>query len=66
LRGTPDEADLAAFYTRLADAESRHWEMFRDLASAHGPADGVQGRLRAMAAAEAEIVGELPLGPRMH
>jgi len=61
-----EEPELAGFYLRLADAESRHWETFRDLARVQCPPPGVDRRLHAMAEVEAEIVGELPLGPRMH
>jgi len=66
LAGDAGAGTLGTFYLRLADAESRHWETFRDLAIAHGPRDAVTRRLEAMAGAEAGIVGELPLGPRMH
>ena len=62
----PERADLHRFYARLADAESRHWESFRDLAyAAAGPAQ-VDRRLQQMARAEAAIVDGLPVEPRMH
>lgn len=61
----PDDA-LGTFYLRLADAEARHWETFRDLAvGAEGEA-GVTRRLAEMAEAEGEIVRALPVEPRMH
>lgn len=62
----PDLLDLAAFYLRLADAESRHWERFRDLAETADREDAVARRLNEMAAAEAAIVSRRPLEPRMH
>ena len=58
--------ELGLFYLRLADAEGRHWEMFRDLSLEAAPRDLVELRLTAMAGAEAEIVSGLPLEPRMH
>jgi len=61
-----DLQDLAAFYTRLADAESRHWERFRDLAATTDREDAVARRLEEMAEAEAAIVRARPLEPRMH
>jgi tRNA-(ms[2]io[6]A)-hydroxylase len=63
-----DEAlvDLGTFYLRLADAEGRHWELFRDLALESGPAEEIRRRLEEMAMAEAEIVASHPLLPRMH
>lgn len=62
----PGTRELGTFYLRLADAEGRHWEMFRDLAFAEGPVGLVEKRLDAMAEAEGEIVASLPVKPRMH
>jgi len=61
-----DEPELAAFYLRLADAEGRHWELFRDLAFEAGPSRAVGERLAEMAEAEAAIVRARPVEPRMH
>jgi tRNA-(ms[2]io[6]A)-hydroxylase len=61
-----EEPELAAFYLRLADAEGRHWELFRDLAYEAGPARTVGERLAQMAEAEAAIVRARPVEPRMH
>jgi len=62
-----DEAgELGGFYLQLADAERRHWTLFRDLALATGETAVVERRLQEMAEAESAIVAELPLAPRMH
>jgi tRNA-(ms[2]io[6]A)-hydroxylase len=61
-----DEPALAGFYLRLADAEGRHWELFRDLAYEAGPKAAVGERLGEMAEAEAAIVRARPIEPRMH
>ena len=68
LTGEADEerSSLGGFYRRLADAEGRHWEFFRDLALARGPREEAAARLEAMASAEGKIVAELPLRARMH
>jgi len=58
--------ELGDFYLRLADAEERHWELFRELARASAPEAPVKRRLEEMAEAEARIVAERPLEPRMH
>jgi tRNA-(ms[2]io[6]A)-hydroxylase len=58
--------DLRRFYARLADAEGRHWELFRDLALDAAPRKLVERRLDELAEAEAEIMARRPLGPRMH
>ncbi len=57
---------LAAFYGRLAGAESRHWETFRDLAAGLAGRERVVRRLARLAEAEGEIVTTLPLRPRIH
>ncbi len=64
LAGRDDE--LGSFYLRLADAEGRHWELFRDLAFETGPRRAVEARLAAMAEAEAAVVRARPPEPRMH
>jgi len=65
-----DEAEalreLGLFYGTLADAESRHWERFRELALAFDSPKDVERRLEAMAEAEGSIVRFLPIEPRMH
>jgi len=68
LHGEPGvEGELGEFYSRLAEAEARHWETFRELAIEElGDRERVERRIEEVAQMEAEIVGELPLGPRMH
>ena len=60
------EPPLATFYRQLADAEARHWEVFRDLAVQLAGAPAVDRRLAQLAAAEGELVATLPPGPRIH
>jgi tRNA isopentenyl-2-thiomethyl-A-37 hydroxylase MiaE len=62
----PESAELGLFYGRLADAEGRHWELFRDLALTTAPVAAVERRLAEMAQAEGAIVASRPLEPRMH
>lgn len=61
-----DEDDLGRFYARLADAEGRHWELFRDLAARLCGADPVAARIEQIARLEYDLVRSLPVGPRMH
>ena len=61
-----DQRDLGGFYLSLADAEARHWELFRDLARETAPAGEVERRLAEMASAEGEIIDSRPLEARMH
>lgn len=58
--------DLGMFYLRLADAEARHWERFRDLALETADEALVRSRLVSMAEAEAAIVAGRALEARMH
>jgi tRNA-(ms[2]io[6]A)-hydroxylase len=66
LLGDAAEEQLGEFYFRLADAEKRHWELFRSLARESAPARDVDRRLLEMGEAEAEIVLSRSLEPRMH
>lgn len=60
------DAQLASFYEQLAEAEWRHWELFRDLAIDCLPRRRVEKRLAEVAEIEADVVRTLPLLPRMH
>lgn len=64
LAGALPDARLRELYARLAQSEAGHERLFVELARRHGA--GVDARLDALAAAEARIVGELPLLPRIH
>jgi tRNA-(ms[2]io[6]A)-hydroxylase len=61
-----DEPRLRDLYQRLAHAEAGHERLFVDLARRHAGGEDVDGRLAALADAEARIVAELPLLPRIH
>lgn len=60
------DARLATFYRQLADAEARHWELFRDLAGEVAGAARVARRVERLAEAEGALVASLPPGPRIH
>jgi tRNA-(ms[2]io[6]A)-hydroxylase len=60
------ETRLADFYGALGAAEERHATSYVDLAEEAAPAAMVRARLAELAAYEAEIVGGLPHGPRIH
>ena len=64
--GDPQEQNLAGFYQRLADAEGRHWETFRDLALQFCDADAVHRRIAEASQLEADLLKDHPLEPRMH
>jgi tRNA 2-(methylsulfanyl)-N6-isopentenyladenosine37 hydroxylase len=57
---------LARFYQHLSEAEARHAEMFRELAAVYDQPEAVEGRLSVLARAEADIVANLELSPRIH
>jgi tRNA-(ms[2]io[6]A)-hydroxylase len=65
-RSRDEERELGTFYLRLADAEGRHWELFRDLSGEAAPAAVVKRRLAEMTEAEGAILAARPLEPRMH
>jgi tRNA-(ms[2]io[6]A)-hydroxylase len=64
--GTEEERTLSDFYQRLADAEGRHWESFRDLAMEVCPEEVVLRRIHEAAEIEAELISEMPIEARMH
>ena len=49
------EEDLAEFYRGLHAAEARHFQFYLEMAHKHGAGD-VEGRVAAIAAAEAELI----------
>jgi len=61
-----EEQELARFYQRLADAESRHWETFRDLAMEVCAPDQVCRRIEEVAHLEADLIAQHPIEARMH
>ena len=64
--GDAQEQNLASFYQRLADAEGRHWETFRDLALEVCDEDAVHRRIEEASRLEAELLKDHPVEPRMH
>ena len=58
--------DLKRFYGDLAEAESRHAALFRELACLYDDAEAVDERLSQLATVEANIVAALPIEPRIH
>jgi tRNA-(ms[2]io[6]A)-hydroxylase len=61
-----EEPRLRELYQRLAQAEAGHERLFVDLAREHAAREDVDARLGVLAEAEAKIVAELPLLPRIH
>jgi tRNA-(ms[2]io[6]A)-hydroxylase len=63
----PVDADLAAFYAELFEAEARHHAALTELAGVVTPDAGlVRARLADLARVEAEIVRALPGGATIH
>ena len=60
------EDQLAEFYRALAGAEERHAEIFLELGAQLVPGVIFEERLAFFAVREAEILGVLPHGPRIH
>jgi tRNA 2-(methylsulfanyl)-N6-isopentenyladenosine37 hydroxylase len=60
------DGELADFYTALGGAEERHAEIFLELARPLVPAGVFATRLGELAEREAEILGALPHGSRVH
>lgn len=58
--------DLKRFYTDLTQAEARHAALFHELACSYDNPEAVAERLGHLATAEADIVGALPIEPRIH
>ena len=57
---------LKAFYRDISDSETRHQDLFYDLASAYFPSDQVNARLDELLDIEAELVRQLPDRPALH
>jgi tRNA-(ms[2]io[6]A)-hydroxylase len=57
---------LRDLYARFAQSEAGHERLFVDLARRHGGEAAADARLEALAEAEARIVRELPILPRIH
>jgi tRNA 2-(methylsulfanyl)-N6-isopentenyladenosine37 hydroxylase len=59
------EAELKAFYSRLAKVEKGHGSLFLRLAKAAGPGEH-KTRLAELAAAEARLIATLPIRAAIH
>jgi tRNA-(ms[2]io[6]A)-hydroxylase len=57
---------LRAFYRELMASEARHFTLFSSLSATCFGDDASRARLTVLAAREAEIVRQLPLGPQVH
>ena len=60
------DGELADFYAALGGAEERHAEIFLELAEPLVPPDAFAARLEELGEREAEILGALPHGSRVH
>ena len=58
--------DLQEFYSRLAEAEARHWVLFHELAAGCTPEKRLNRRMNELAAMESDIMDSLPHAARMH
>ena len=54
------------FFAALAQAESRHWTIFLELAREYCGDNAVESRLQDLVTAEADVVSALPLEARVH
>jgi tRNA-(ms[2]io[6]A)-hydroxylase len=59
-------AELRAFYRGLMESEARHYRLFCRLAEGRFGVDVARARLAELAAREATVVDQLPLGPTVH
>ncbi|MGQ9425515.1 tRNA-(ms[2]io[6]A)-hydroxylase [Gilvimarinus sp. F26214L] len=57
---------LQRFYTRIGQSESRHTDLFVQLATTYFPSAAVTERLDALLIEEAAIVADLPIRPALH
>lgn len=54
------------FYRAITSSESRHWQLFIELALEHCPDQGLDGRLEELIAAEAELMLSQPFRAALH
>ena len=66
LAGGLSDPQLARFYAGLVSAEAAHFTLFVDLAERYDESGEVATRLEELAIAEAKIIADLPLMPRLH
>jgi tRNA-(ms[2]io[6]A)-hydroxylase len=62
----PEAQSLASFYRAISASESRHWQLFIDLARTHCPEGEITPRLEQLIAAETRIMLEQPYRPALH
>jgi len=60
------EGDLKNFYRSITRSESRHFELFLDLAREYFPADIIESRWQALLETEGQIIRDLPLRAALH
>ncbi|MBL9078026.1 MAG: tRNA-(ms[2]io[6]A)-hydroxylase [Planctomycetes bacterium] len=60
------DAEAAAFYGELGEAEARHEALYVQLAALLLPADALAARWRELGAHEAAVLAVLPRQPRLH
>ncbi len=61
-----ESAELRGFYGGLMESEARHYRLFCRLAEERFGFEDTRARLSTLAAREAEVVDQLPLGPTVH
>ncbi|MEX1032044.1 MAG: tRNA-(ms[2]io[6]A)-hydroxylase [Cellvibrionaceae bacterium] len=61
-----NDPTLKRFYTALAQSESRHSQLFADLAALYFPNTAISQRLKELLTAEATILKQLPFRAALH
>ena len=60
------DTDLGSFYRAITASESRHWQLFIDLAGDFFTAEVVTERFNQLSVAEHGIIAALPLRAALH
>jgi tRNA-(ms[2]io[6]A)-hydroxylase len=58
--------ELKQFYSHISESESRHYQLFLNLAEEHCPTELIPQRLEELLAIEAEIIRKLPVRAALH
>ena len=66
IAGALEDPATAGFYREIADSETRHADLFVDLAATYFEGPIVEARLAELLAHEAEILRDLPLRAALH
>ena len=64
--GAAFDAEAAAFWSDLVEAEARHRSIYLDVAATLVPAESMAARFAVLAAHEAAVLAAAPFAPRLH